>query len=95
MNIASSASAGVHPVAGRYELGRGRRGPIVPFFGALARAGPSAIARKVTGPASARATHVAAAIGHALVSSGRSVLFAPTYQLVQELLAAKRDLTAE
>jgi DNA replication protein DnaC len=37
-------------------------------------------------------SHVAAAIGHALVSSGHSVLFAPTYQLVQELLAAKRDL---
>jgi DNA replication protein DnaC len=37
-------------------------------------------------------SHVAAAIGHALISSGRSVLFAPTYQLVQELLAAKRDL---
>ena len=37
-------------------------------------------------------SHVAAALGHALVSSGRSVLFAPTYQLVQELLAAKRDL---
>jgi DNA replication protein DnaC len=37
-------------------------------------------------------SHVAAAIGHALVSSGRSVLFAPTYQLVQQLLAAKRDL---
>ena len=37
-------------------------------------------------------SHVAAAIGHALVTSGRSVLFAPTYQLVQELLAAKRDL---
>jgi DNA replication protein DnaC len=37
-------------------------------------------------------SHVAAAIGHALVSSGRTVLFAPTYQLVQELLAAKRDL---
>ena len=37
-------------------------------------------------------SHVAAAIGHALVSSGRSVLFAPTYQLLQELLAAKRDL---
>ena len=37
-------------------------------------------------------SHVAAAIGHALVSSGHSVLFAPAYQLVQELLAAKRDL---
>jgi DNA replication protein DnaC len=37
-------------------------------------------------------THVACAIGHALVRLGRSVLFVPTYQLVQELLAAKRDL---
>jgi len=37
-------------------------------------------------------SHVAAAIGHALVSSGRSVLFTPTFRLVQELLAAKRDL---
>ena len=37
-------------------------------------------------------SHVAAAIGHALVSTGRRGLFAPTYQLVQELLAAKRDL---
>jgi DNA replication protein DnaC len=37
-------------------------------------------------------SHVAAAIGHALVAAGRSVLFAPTYHLVQDLLAAKRDL---
>jgi DNA replication protein DnaC len=37
-------------------------------------------------------SHVAAAIGHALVSSGRSVLFTPTFRLVQELLTAKRDL---
>lgn len=37
-------------------------------------------------------SHAAAALGHALVERGRSVLFAPTYQLVQELLAAKRDL---
>jgi IstB-like ATP binding protein len=41
--------------------------------------------------ASARATP-AAAIGHTLVERGRSVLFVPTYQLVQEMLAAKRDL---
>src|SRR6185436_4290269 len=38
-------------------------------------------------------THAACALGHALVQAGRSVLFTPTYQLVQELLAAKRDLT--
>jgi len=37
-------------------------------------------------------THAAAALGHALVRRGRSVLFAPTFRLVQELLAAKRDL---
>jgi DNA replication protein DnaC len=37
-------------------------------------------------------SHAACAIGHALVDAGHSVLFTPTYQLVQELLAAKRDL---
>lgn len=37
-------------------------------------------------------SHVAAALGHELVRRGRSVYFAPTYEVVQELLAAKRDL---
>lgn len=37
-------------------------------------------------------SHVASAIGHALVQTGRSVLFVPTYQLVQGLLVAKRNL---
>lgn len=37
-------------------------------------------------------SHAVCALGHALVQAGRSVLFAPTFQLVQELLAAKRDL---
>lgn len=37
-------------------------------------------------------THAACALGHALVQHGHSVLFTPTFQLVQELLAAKRDL---
>lgn len=37
-------------------------------------------------------SHVACAIGHALVELGHSVLFTPTFRLVQELLAAKRDL---
>lgn len=37
-------------------------------------------------------THVAAAIGHALVQTGHPVLFAPTFKLVQDMLAAKRDL---
>ena len=33
-----------------------------------------------------------AGCGHRLVEAGHSVLFAPAYRLVQELLAAKRDL---
>jgi DNA replication protein DnaC len=37
-------------------------------------------------------THVACALGHALVEAGRSVLFVPTFKLVQDLLVAKRDL---
>jgi DNA replication protein DnaC len=37
-------------------------------------------------------THAAAALGHALVQRGHAVLFSPTFRLVQELLAAKRDL---
>jgi DNA replication protein DnaC len=38
-------------------------------------------------------SHLACALGHALVDAGHSVLFTPTYQLVQTLLAARRDLT--
>ncbi len=37
-------------------------------------------------------THAAAAVGHALVAQGHRVLFTPAYKLVQDLLAAKRDL---
>jgi len=37
-------------------------------------------------------THLACAIGHTLVEQGHTVLFTSTYQLVQDLLAAKRDL---
>lgn len=40
-------------------------------------------------------THLCCAIGHELIRAGRRVLFTPTYQLVQRLLAAKRDLTLE
>lgn len=40
-------------------------------------------------------THLAAAIGHALVETGRSVLFIPTFQLVGRLLRAKRDYELE
>ena len=36
-------------------------------------------------------THALCALGHRLVEAGHSVLFAPAYRLVQELLAAKRD----
>jgi len=40
-------------------------------------------------------THLVCAIGHELVQRGRSVLFTPTYKLVQRLLAAKKGLTLE
>jgi DNA replication protein DnaC len=37
-------------------------------------------------------SHGMCAVGHALVDRGHPVLFMPTYSLVQELLAAKRNL---
>ena len=37
-------------------------------------------------------SHALAGLGHRLVEQGHAVRFAPTYQIVQELLAAKRDL---
>ena len=37
-------------------------------------------------------THAMCAIGHKLMESGRSVLFIPAYRLVQDMLAANRDL---
>jgi DNA replication protein DnaC len=37
-------------------------------------------------------SHAICAVGHALVDRGHAVLFMPTYSLVQELLAAKRNL---
>jgi DNA replication protein DnaC len=37
-------------------------------------------------------SHLACALGHALVERGHSVFFAPAYQIVQQLLAARRDL---
>lgn len=37
-------------------------------------------------------SHAACALGHAVVEAGYAVLFTPTYELVQELLVAKRDL---
>ena len=40
-------------------------------------------------------THLVIAIGHELIQRGHSVYFAPTYQLVQRLLVARRDLTLE
>lgn len=37
-------------------------------------------------------THLLAALGHELVRQNRTVLFTPAFQIVQRLLAAKRDL---
>jgi DNA replication protein DnaC len=40
-------------------------------------------------------THLIAAIGHELVRNGIAVYFTPTRRLVEQLLAAKRELTLE
>jgi DNA replication protein DnaC len=40
-------------------------------------------------------THLVCAVGHELIQRGYSVYFTPTYQLVQRLLAARRDLALE
>lgn len=40
-------------------------------------------------------THLMCAIGHELIRRGYKVLFTPTFQLVQRLLVAKRELTLE
>ena len=37
-------------------------------------------------------THLLAGLGHELVRQNRTVLFAPAFQIVQRLLAARRDL---
>jgi DNA replication protein DnaC len=37
-------------------------------------------------------SHAVCALGHELVQAGRPVLFIPTFKIVQDLLAAKRDL---
>jgi len=50
--------------------------------------------RKYTGLWSAwtSKTHLVSAIGHELILKGHSVFFTPVYRLVQNLLAAKREL---
>ena len=40
-------------------------------------------------------THLLCAIGHELIHRGHRVLFTPTYQLVQKLLVAKKELCLE
>lgn len=40
-------------------------------------------------------SHMAAAVGYELIARGYKVLFSPTYQLVQRLLIAKRELELE
>jgi DNA replication protein DnaC len=40
-------------------------------------------------------THLVCAIGHELIARGHRVLFTPTFALVQQLLAAKRDIRLE
>lgn len=57
--------------------------------GALADRGANVLAFGLPGTGK---THALCAVGHALVDSGRSVYFTPTFRLVQQLLTAKRDL---
>jgi len=45
------------------------------------------------GPSGVGKSHAAAAIGYALIERGRRVLFTRTTDMVQRLLAAKRDLS--
>jgi DNA replication protein DnaC len=40
-------------------------------------------------------THIICALGYALIDQGYQVLFAPTYKIVQKLLAAKQELRLE
>ena len=40
-------------------------------------------------------THFAVAVGHQLIQAGHSVLFTPTFRIVDDLLRAKRDLLLE
>jgi hypothetical protein len=44
------------------------------------------------GPSQVGKNHGACPLGHTLIEWGHSMLFRPAYQLVQELLAANRDL---
>ena len=53
---------------------------------------PLALRQQLDQLAGTGKTHARCALGHRLVEAGHSVLFAPAYRLVQELLAAKRDL---
>lgn len=46
----------------------------------------------VFGPSGVGKTHLAAALGHALIDGGHTVLFSRTTDLVQHLQAARRDL---
>ena len=70
------------PLALRQQLDQLARGNFV-------KRGVNVLAFGLTGTGK---THARCALGHRLVEGGHSVLFAPAYRLVQDLMAAKRDL---
>jgi len=78
---------------GTYDLGRL---PVKRGGAGAGRAGGRVSVAASHGTASANPgtgkTHRPAALGHEFIRQGRTVLFTPTFQLVQRLLAAKRDL---
>jgi len=62
------------------------------YDGAFVDAGENVLAFGLPGRGK---THCLCAVGHELVSRGRSVLFVPAYKLVQDLLSAKRALALD
>jgi DNA replication protein DnaC len=70
------------PAPVRVHLERARRGDWIEQAGNIVAIGPPGTGK----------SHVLAAVGHALIERGHTVLWTPTASLVQRLLAAKRDL---
>ena len=92
-------TAGHQPVARRAVPQAVRARATLPGPGRLlvepTHAMPSAMWRRMVlmafGLPGTGKTHALCALGHRLVEAGHSVLFAPAYRLVRDLLAAKRD----
>ncbi len=67
------------------------RSPAPALAGSAGRAIRSEVSPTAVRPVAGK-THTMAALANRLIEQRRSVLFVPTFKLVQDLLAAKRDL---